>query len=164
MNQKTESFFKLYPIGYIRNSGERFFIEIEKKFVPAMKQIEHFSHLQVLCWFHEHDNKKGRENLKDIPPYKGAPETGVFASRSPARPNPIALSTVVMVNADTEKGIIDLAYTDAHDGTPVVDLKPYMPICDRAREVRMPEWLSHWPEWIPEGDFDPEEYGFIMED
>jgi len=39
---------------------------------------------------------------------------------------------------------------DAYDGTPIVDLKAYFPVCDRVKEATIPEWLSNWPEWMPE--------------
>jgi tRNA (Thr-GGU) A37 N-methylase len=44
--------------------------------------------------------------------------------------------------------IVHLAWIDAFDGTPVLDLKPYIPISDRVRDVRIAEWLADWPEWM----------------
>jgi tRNA (Thr-GGU) A37 N-methylase len=49
---------------------------------------------------------------------------------------------------DAAKGIVRLAYIDAFDGTPVVDLKPYIPISDRVRDVRVADWAADWPEWM----------------
>ncbi len=163
INESKNETYSIHPIGYVRREGERTYIQVEKQYLPALKQLEHFSHMQVFCWFHECDDDGHRAVLKGMPPYKGAPETGVFASRSPERPNPIALSTAVFFHVDKKNGIIELAYIDAIDDTPVIDLKPYMPICDKAREVKVPEWIAHWPDHIPEEDFDPEEYGFLPE-
>ncbi len=49
----------------------------------------------------------------------------------------------------TEEEISELL-EDAYDGTPTVDLKAYLPVCDRVKEPSIPEWLSYWPEWMPE--------------
>jgi tRNA (Thr-GGU) A37 N-methylase len=43
-----------------------------------------------------------------------------------------------------------VADIDAYDGTPVIDLKAYFPVCDRVKEARIPAWLVDWPEWMPE--------------
>ena len=54
------------------------------------------------------------------------------------------------VTVDEENGIIRVADIDAYDGTPIVDLKAYFPVCDRVKEAKIPEWLSNWPDWMPE--------------
>ena len=56
---------------------------------------------------------------------------GIFATRAPLRPNPIALSTAEVLDIDQANGILRLAYIDALDGTPVLDIKPYTPSLDR---------------------------------
>ncbi len=76
------------------------------------------------------------------------PETiGIFATRSPVRPNPIALSAVPVLGIDTAAGIIAVPYVDADDGTPVLDIKPYLPATERIRDVKVPAWSAHWPQW-----------------
>ena len=87
---------------------------------------------------------------------------GIFATRSPARPNPIALTAVEVIQIDYENGIIRIAYTDANDGTPVLDLKPYTPSIDRVESPDVPDWCAHWPKNVEEsGDFDWEnEFNF----
>ncbi len=52
-----------------------------------------------------------------------------------------------------------IADIDAYDGTPLVDLKAYFPVCDRVQEARIPEWLAGWPEWMPEEGLGLEVYG-----
>ena len=64
---------------------------------------------------------------------------GTFATRSPERPNPIALTPAYVTYIDHENGIIGLAYIDANDGTPVVDIKPYTPSLDRVESPEVPE-------------------------
>ena len=51
---------------------------------------------------------------------------------------------------DETEGVVTVADIDAYDGTPIVDLKGYFPVCDRVKQTRIPEWLSDWPEWMPE--------------
>lgn len=148
--------FTISPIGYIRIGERGFCLEIEQKYIPALRELENFSHLNVLWWCHLLEGKEIREILECKKPYKKAPsKVGIFATRSPARPNPIALTAVAILNIDYEKGIIYIPYIDAENGTPIIDLKPYHPSVDRIRDVSVPEWCSHWPEWYEDSaDFD----------
>ena len=91
------------------------------------------------------------------PPYAEDILTGVFACRSEYRPNPILMTTCTILDVDEDNGTVQVAWIDALDGTAILDLKPFMPVSDRPEEVRMPDWLSHWPEWIPTGYWFPEE-------
>jgi tRNA (Thr-GGU) A37 N-methylase len=87
-----------------------------------------------------------RNTLEMPQPYKTAPAImGIFATRSPIRPNPIALTAVQIIRMDYEKGIIQIAYIDADDNTPVLDIKPYTPSLDRVEAPGVPNWCSHWP-------------------
>lgn len=80
---------------------------------------------------------------------------GIFATRSPARPNPIALGTAQVIRIDHASGVIQIAYTDAADQTPVLDIKPYTPSLDRVESPAVPDWCSHWPKSLEEsGGFD----------
>jgi tRNA (Thr-GGU) A37 N-methylase len=59
------------------------------------------------------------------------------------------------MGVDPQNHRLEISYTDAEDGTPVLDIKPYHPSEDRVRDVRMPDWCAHWPEyWEESGDFD----------
>ncbi len=88
--------------------------------------------------------------------HKNSPEVlGTFATRSPMRPNPIALDCVQVTYIDHENAVIGLAYIEAFDGSPVLDIKPYTPSLDRVENPVVPEWCSHWPKSYEEsGDFD----------
>ncbi|MCP4594800.1 MAG: hypothetical protein GY842_29055, partial [bacterium] len=97
--------------------------------------------------FHRLDGDRFRRATHNKPPYENAPVTGVFASRSPVRANPIGLTTVRVVGVDHERGIVELDGIDAFDETPIVDLKPYIPATDRVKQFRVPEWIAHWPVW-----------------
>lgn len=140
------SSFEVYPIGKVRNNENGAFIEIEEKYIPAMKAMEGFSHINVIWWFSDFDDEKFREVLEAEQPYKKAPaKMGVFATRSPIRPNPIALTAAEIILIDYQKGIIQIAYIDANDDTPILDIKPYTPSLDRIETPCVPEWCSHWP-------------------
>lgn len=139
------------PVGKINIDAEGMFIELEPKYIPALQALDGFSHLNVIWWFSDFDNEEARNILKATQPYKTAPEVmGIFATRSPIRPNPIALTAVQMIHIDHEKGIIQIAYIDANDGTPVLDIKPYTPSLDRVGTPRVPNWCGHWPKSLEE--------------
>jgi len=86
-------------------------------------------------------------------PYKNSLEVmGIFATRSPVRPNPIALSTVQVIRINCEKGVIQVAYIDANAGTPVLDIKPNSPSLDRVETPGVPEWCCHWPKSLEQSE------------
>ena len=142
--------FEVFPIGRVQRQDGRTFIELEETYVPALKELDRFSHVQVLWWFSRYQDEEYRQIMQsEHAPYE-APVLGMFACRSPVRPNPIGLTTAEIVNVDSDKGIVEIVNIDAHDGTPVLDLKPYIPVSDRVRDVRVPEWAADWPEWVPD--------------
>jgi tRNA-Thr(GGU) m(6)t(6)A37 methyltransferase TsaA len=147
----AEQVFEIYSIGYIRRVEGGFFLEISETYRPALKQLEHFSHILVLWWADRYDNDKGRTTYQCHPAYAQDRLTGVFACRSEYRPNPIALTTCKLLSVDEANGIVHVANIDAFNGTPILDIKAYFPTSDRVKDVYLPEWLSDWPEWMPEG-------------
>ena len=155
--------FEVEPIGKINVGNEGMFVELEQKYVPALKALEGFSHLNIIWWFSEFDNKEARSILEAPKPYKKSPEVmGIFATRSPIRPNPIALTAVQVIQINQKKGIIEIAYIDANNGTPVLDIKPYTPSLDRVEKPGVPKWCGHWPMSLEQsGDFNWEnEFNF----
>ena len=148
--------FILRQIGHIENDGEEARVVLDPAYRDALTALEGFSHIQLIWWFDGCDNDACRSNLIEDKPYKNAPERiGVFATRSPMRPNPIALSCAYVTYIDRESGVIGLAYCDANDGTPVLDIKPYTPSADRVEHPSMPDWCAAWPKCSEEsGDFD----------
>ncbi|HEY71049.1 MAG TPA: tRNA (N6-threonylcarbamoyladenosine(37)-N6)-methyltransferase TrmO [Anaerolineae bacterium] len=145
-----EAVFRMVPIGTIHRLDQGVRLEILEPYRPAMQQLEHFSHVMVLWWADRHDNEQSRSILQTEPPYAQGRVTGVFATRAEYRPNPIAMTTCKIRNVDQEQGYVDIAEIDALDGTPIVDLKAYFPVCDRVRDASIPEWLSDWPDWMPD--------------
>ncbi|MBU5675845.1 SAM-dependent methyltransferase [Alkaliphilus sp. MSJ-5] len=143
--------FQVNSIGKISVNERGMFIELEPKYIPALQALDGFSHLNIIWWFSDFDNKEARNTLETQQPYKKAPAVmGIFATRSPIRPNPIALSVIEIIRIDYEKGIIQIAYIDANDGTLVLDIKPYTPSLDRVEAPGVPEWCSHWPQNLEE--------------
>lgn len=129
-------------IGHIRKlDDEPIFIEIDAMYWDATQQLDKFSHIIVLWWITGHDNPTSRANLADFPPQENAELSGVFASRSPARPTPIGLSIVAVQKLDAKHHRIYIDQIDAHHDTPVVDIKPYMLFSDRVDNARYPIWF-----------------------
>jgi len=142
--------YQMFPIGQIHRTEKGINLEILEPYRPALKQLNHFSHVMVFWWANKHDNPKSRNIMQTRPPYAKDKLTGVFATRAEYRPNPIAMTTCKILNINEKTGTIQIADIDAYDGTPIVDLKAYYPVCDRVKDAKIPEWLSDWPEWMPE--------------
>ena len=143
----------LEPIGTIRNDveehGRRDWqnivseIVIDDEFLEALDHIEEFSHIIILYWMHKLDQSQ-RSVLKVHPRgQQDLPLVGVFSSRSPARPNPIGMTVVRLIGR--ENNILKVAGTDALNGTPVLDIKPYIPSHDAKDNAKTPQWVKHYP-------------------
>lgn len=121
--------------GLVKSSWAK--IQIDKKWQPeaALQGLEGFSHLWVVFVFHL--NKTERYHAKVHPPRMGGKTMGVFATRSPHRPNPIGLS-LVKIEKIVEDGV-EVSGIDLVDGTPVLDIKPYLPEVEA-----LPQAQSGW--------------------
>ena len=108
-------------------------IEILEEFAEGLKDIEGFSHLYVLWVFHQHEGFE----LLAIPPGQSEAH-GVFATRSPRRPNPIALTVVQLLARDGRS--LRVHGVDMVDGTPILDIKPYLSSVPEASLLR--GWLG----------------------
>ncbi|MFC1911081.1 tRNA (N6-threonylcarbamoyladenosine(37)-N6)-methyltransferase TrmO [Chloroflexota bacterium] len=109
-------------------------IEVFKEFEEGLQDIEGFSHIIIIYWFHE---SQGYHLLVKTP-WDDIPH-GLFTTRSPHRPCPLALTVVKLVAR--EKNILKVKGLDAIDGTPLLDIKPYIPSIDE-RLVVKPGWLE----------------------
>jgi tRNA-Thr(GGU) m(6)t(6)A37 methyltransferase TsaA len=146
--------FQVNPIGKIITKEGEMFIELKAEYIPALQALEGFSHLNILWWFSDFDTSEARNVFQVAKPYKNSPAImGTFATRSPIRPNPIALTAVQVIHINYEKGIIQIAYIDANNDTPVLDIKPYTPSLDRIETPGVPEWCSHWPKSSEESSY-----------
>ena len=106
----------------------------------ALQGLDGFTHLWLVFVFHKNESR--RPLAKVQPPRLGGQKVGVFATRSPHRPNPIGLSVAKIERI--ERNTIYLSGIDMLDGTPVLDIKPYLPFADAIPEARS-EWASAAP-------------------
>jgi tRNA-Thr(GGU) m(6)t(6)A37 methyltransferase TsaA len=98
-------------------------IEVDPRWAPALKDIESCSHLVVLYWM----DKSRRDIVLQVPRHYGE-QRGTFSLRSPARPNPIAMSVVRLLKVEGNR--LSVVGLDCLDGTPLLDLKPYFASTD----------------------------------
>lgn len=137
----------LRPIGWVRNCYQEHPKEgwreassellIEPELEPALEGLEGFSHIVVLFWMQLAEYKgqakvhpRGRKDL---------PLVGLFSSRTPSRPNPVGITVVKLIARHGR--VLQVKGLDALDGTPVIDIKPYLPF-DEVHEVRRPDWVK----------------------
>jgi tRNA-Thr(GGU) m(6)t(6)A37 methyltransferase TsaA len=106
-----------------RLSDNEITLEIYPQFAPALKNIDHCSHLIVLYW----GDQANREILQSRTPFSETP-VGVFSSRSPNRPNPIAFCVADLIRREGDRLIV--RGVDALDGSPLLDIKAYAPALD----------------------------------
>jgi len=132
-------------IGVVERAGkQKAKIRIFPEFCAGLKGIEDFSHLIIMYWIHLRDNEEERRTLLVFPRRHAVNvQTGVFASRSPSRPNPIGLCVVELLKV--EKCILTVKGLDAVEGSPIIDIKPYIPRADSVPNAHVAEWAWHDP-------------------
>lgn len=155
--------WQINPIGIIRSPySEKFAVPRQPNLVSAgqgelhllapyndpnsVKGLEQFSHLWLLFLFHHIEPEKWRLTVR--PPRLGGNKTlGVFATRSPFRPNHIGLSAVELkdITVVQKQVILKLGSLDLVDGTPIIDIKPYIPYCDS-----YPKAKASYAQTVPE--------------
>ncbi len=109
-------------------------IEVFKEFEEGLHDIDGFSHIIVIYWFHKSEGY----HLLVKTPWDDIPH-GLFATRSPHRPCPLGLTVVQLVAR--EDNILKVKGLDAIDGTPLLDIKPYIPAVDQASVIKS-GWLE----------------------
>ncbi|MBI2075838.1 MAG: tRNA (N6-threonylcarbamoyladenosine(37)-N6)-methyltransferase TrmO [Candidatus Aenigmarchaeota archaeon] len=138
---------RLTPIGVVKNSvreprfgnfkGEISEIIVKKEFAEALDGIDGYSHVIIVYWM---DRVKGHV-IKHRP--QGNPDVpivGIFACRCPQRPNPIAITTVKLLEHKGNR--IKVKGLDILNGTPVIDVKPYWPQYDFVKGGKIPNWVN----------------------
>ncbi len=148
MNTLSESFC-FHPIGVLHTpfttredmpiqpsgaGGVQGTLELAPAFQPGLQDLAGFSHLFLIYVFH-----KASGVQLTVTPFLDATPRGVFATRSPKRPNPIGLSVVRLIAIEDTR--LMLEDVDMLDGTPVLDIKPYVPAFDQPETVRI-GWLA----------------------
>jgi tRNA (adenine37-N6)-methyltransferase len=109
-------------------------VEVFSEYAEGLKDVEGFSHIILICHFH----LSGKPSLK-VKPFMDKQMRGVFATRAPSRPNPIGISIVRLVKI--EENILHVQDVDIIDGTPLLDIKPYVGEFDE-NEVYEIGWLE----------------------
>lgn len=136
--QSNAEDYKIQPIGHVVKNAGKAKIEILAQYKDALLGLSEFSHVFVFYWFDRNDSPKKRAMLRVHPRgNKENPLTGVFASRSPFRPNLIGLTMCKIKSIDD--CVITVDDIDAFDGTPIIDLKPYMPRLDCIPDASVPD-------------------------
>ena len=114
-------------------------IVVDSSLTEALDNLDDFSHIIVIYWMHQSGSQvskkihpKGREEL---------PLVGFFATRSPRRPNLLGKATVRLLKR--RSNILTVEGLDAIDGTPVIDIKPYIPGYDSVENARVPSWITN---------------------
>lgn len=139
---------ELKPIGYIKTPfNDKFgiprqsgmvddiisYIELNKEYsnITAFKGLEEFSHIWIIWGFSKNFNKKWSPTVRP-PRLGGNKRMGVFATRSPNRPNPLGLSSLKLIDIIVQNGntILKVSGADMLNNTPIYDIKPYIPFTD----------------------------------
>ena len=140
----------LKPIGIVRNEIKQPLkhgwekvvsdIVVDSSLIEALDNLDEFSHIIVLYWMHQHP--PGQPPTKVHPRgNREIPLKGVFATRSPNRPNPVGKAIVRLLQR--QSNILRVEGLDAIDGTPVIDIKPYIPGYDSVADARVPQWITN---------------------
>jgi tRNA-Thr(GGU) m(6)t(6)A37 methyltransferase TsaA len=123
------------PIQPVYAGGIKGTVEIFPKYAEGLRDIEGFSHIYLIYHFH-----KARPTRLIVKPFLEDVFHGVFATRTPHRPNPIGLSVVRLVKR--EGNLLHIEDVDVLDGTPLLDIKPYISRFDHREDVR-DGWHAH---------------------
>jgi tRNA (adenine37-N6)-methyltransferase len=141
---------ELVPIGIVKNSINSLNrtdasaviseVKVYKKYKQALDSIEDFSDILIVYWMDQLFHYE-RSVLRVHPQGRtDMPLVGVFACRSPARPNPLGVTHVKLLErSDT---LLKVSGLDAVNGTPVIDIKPYIPRANISEEPRLPDWID----------------------
>ncbi len=148
--RKKETMIHLKPIGYVENNIEDQQIAkcraeiiskiiIEPEWSDSLLNIEEYSHIFVLFWLHKIGSKAVEQHIYPRGD-KNLPLSGILATRSRNRPNPIGLAVVELL--ERNENHLKVKKLDAFDGTPILDLKPYDDY-DVFENIDVPEWWSN---------------------
>jgi tRNA (adenine37-N6)-methyltransferase len=114
-------------------------VEVEATWAEALDGVEGFSHIWLLWWLDRRNEPP--ESLRVHPEGRQEiPLVGIFATRSPRRPNPLAMTAVELLGREGRR--LRVRGLDACQGTPILDIKPYLCRGDRIPEATMPGWLE----------------------
>lgn len=131
-NDYKEKFGVPRQSGLVNEVESRIIFEPEFRVPEAVRGLEEYTHIWLLWLFSEADTEKWRPTVRP-PRLGGNKRMGVFATRSPFRPNPVGMSSVKLLrieHSDSEGEVLIVTGADLMDGTPIIDIKPYLPYTD----------------------------------
>jgi len=143
--------FTIRPIGYVQSdyaqtkdvlhthtgwTADTSRIQLFAKYAGGLGGLKGYSHIMVLFWVHRAKEWKMPKN------HQKPPHVKLFATRMPVRPNPIGVSVVKLLDFSADSGEVLVKGLDALDGTPVVDIKPFIPNFDSYPEACVPDWVK----------------------
>lgn len=114
-------------------------IILEPEYAPGLLGLEGFSHLLVLTFLHEAEYNPEKHLRRHPQEREDMPLLGIFAQRARHRPNRIGVTAVEILEVGKDR--VKVRALDAIDGTPVIDIKPYVPVYD-SRDAKTPEWMN----------------------
>lgn len=115
-------------------------IRVRPEYASLLDGIEAFSHIVILFWPHKLGEEQRRKEKVHPRGLKDLPRQGIFATRSPARPNPVLVSTVELVKR--QGPVLHVRGLEAFNDTPVIDIKPVVKPEDDLEAFRVPEWVG----------------------
>ena len=115
-------------------------IRVRPEYASLLDGIDAFSHIVVLFWPHKLGEEQRRREKVHPRGLKDLPRQGIFATRSPARPNPVLVSTVELVKR--QGPVLQVRGLEAFDNTPVIDIKPVVRPDDGLENFRVPDWVG----------------------
>jgi tRNA-Thr(GGU) m(6)t(6)A37 methyltransferase TsaA len=151
-NHQTQRWFRVPPIGYVQRPGiedpdpAAFYdpwtetaLEILPRWEGALDGIEEYSHLIVIVWL-DRVRRARKAHARRPEGRADLPEVGLFATRTPRRPNPIGVNTPRLLRR--EGHVLWVSGVDAWPGTPIIDIKGYAPRDDLRSDATVPGWLE----------------------
>ena len=115
-------------------------IHLDPALAAGLRGLDQFSHILVLFFMHRSTFEPSRDLIRRPKGRADMPELGIFAQRAKHRPNPIGITAVELLAVDGS--VLKVRGLDAIDGTPVLDIKPYLPAFDRVDQPSVPEWVA----------------------
>lgn len=130
--------YSVHPVGYVEKHNGITTVVLKQQYLPGLLRLDDFSHVWVIWWFDQNDTPEMREILQ-VHPRRDShnPLSGVFATNAPVRPNLIGLTLCKIIAVN--ENVVEIDSIDAFDGTPVLDLKPYIPSMESIPAAKTPK-------------------------
>ena len=136
--------YEVYPIGYVKR-GTEIEVRLEEGYKAALLEVDNFSHIIVVWWGDRYEKYRDQVEMQMKPPYAPDVLTGLFATRSPIRPNPINISVCEIKAVDHEKGIVVINIDNPFHGDTLQEYEvsiPFVGSDNRAGAVMVGNYLK----------------------